>query len=184
MAKVKKTYNSQEFRGMSIYQEERRTVYSPFFSKHGYIITKNNSKSYSQYVQGYLISLFIFASIYIIFKNFWIALGLGIAFFIGTLISFYLNFIKKATLIADYKKPIRDNFFVRQAKSLPKSNIITIIIACFLLSFMIIFNGYLNNFTGSYFILNTALAIVSLIYGFINIYILIYKIKNHIKEEE
>lgn len=183
MAKVKKVYDPKKLKGMSIYQEDKRTVFSPFYTKNGYIISQSLCKTYTNYVQGYLISLFIFALSYIIFKKIWVSLGLALAFFIGTVISFYLNFIKKATLITNFKKETKDNFIIRQAKTLPVKNIITIIVASILLSLTIMFNGYINNFTGSYFILNTSLAIVSFIYALINVYILIYKKKNNLKEE-
>ena len=182
MAKIKKVYDPKKLKGMSIYQEEKRTVYSPFFTKYGYVVSQSTCRAYTQYVQGYLISLFIFALAYIISKNIWVSLGLGTAFFLGTLLAFYLNFIKKAVLIKDYKKHDRDSFFVRQAKSLPAKNIITIIVACFLLTGMIMLNGYINKFAGAYFILNTVLAAVALLYGFMHIYILIYKKKNNLKE--
>lgn len=177
-SKYKKTYNPKNLKGMSIYQEEKRTVYSPFYTSKGYIISNSLCRAYDNYVQGYLIALFIFALSYIITRSFLISLGLGLAFFIGTVISFYINFIKKAAVIPDYRKPEMDNFFVRQAKSLDYRNIWTIIICCFLLSLVILLNGYANKFEGSYKILNDILAVVSLIYGLMHIYILVYKKKN------
>lgn len=184
MAKNKRRYDPRSLKGASIYQEEKRTVYSPFFTKKGYIITENTYKAYTQYVQGYLIALLIFSVAYIITKNMWISVGLGGAFFIGTIVSFYINFIKKAVLIEHYTKLKKDNFFIRQAKTLPFKNLIVMTICSFLLSGMIMLNGYINSFTGTYFILNTSLAIVALIYAFMNVYIIIYKKTNNIKENE
>ncbi len=184
MAKNKRRYDPKSLKGAAIYQEEKRTVYSPFYTKKGYVITESTYKAYTQYVQGYLIALLIFSVAYIITKDMWISVGLGGAFFIGTIVSFYLNFIKKAVLIENYVKSKKDNFFVRQAKSLPFTNLIVMTVCSFLLSGMIMLNGYINSFTGTYFTLNTALAIVALIYAFMNVYIIIYKKANNIKEDE
>lgn len=184
MAKNKRVYNPKSLKGASIYQEEKSTVYSPFFTSKGYVITESTYKAYTQYVQGYLIALLIFSGCYIITKNMLVSVMLAALFFIGTLISFYLNFIKKAVLIEHYPKSKKDNYFIRQAKTLPFKNLIVMTISSFLLSGMIMLNGYINSFTGTYYTLNTALAIVALIYAFMNVYIIIYKKKNNIKEIE
>ena len=43
MAKQQRKTYANQLHGMSIYHEEKRTVYSPFFSKNGYILTDDLS---------------------------------------------------------------------------------------------------------------------------------------------
>ena len=46
MANNKKNIKPFELNGISIYHEQKRTVYSPFFSSRGYIINENNIREY------------------------------------------------------------------------------------------------------------------------------------------
>ena len=178
MAKQKRKVLAKQLQGMSIYHEEKRTVYSPFFSKNGYVLTDENSREYRSYITNLLFAFLIFSLAYIFTKNIWTALLLGSLFAIGSIVSFYLKFIKKTAKIPNYKKPVKDNFIVRQAKNLDNKRIWTIIICCVLLAFFIMLNGKINNFEGSYFYLNTFFAIVAIAYGLMHVYILIIK-KNY-----
>lgn len=180
MAKKKRELLPEDLSGMSIYHDDKRTVYSPFFLNKAYVLTKENCRRYYDYIKGYLMSLLIFGLAYIITKNILISLLLGLAFMAGTIYVFYAKFIKKAAVIPDYRKPAKDSFFIRQAKNLDLPRIWTIIICCFLLSIVIIFNGYLNGFTGAYRILNLILAIVPIVYAIMHIWILIYKKRNNL----
>lgn len=177
MAKEKRKILARDLQGMSIYHDEKRIVYSPFFTKNGYVLTDDNCKEYRNYVTNYLFALLIFSIVYIVTKNLVPAILLGILFMIGAIIAFYLKFIKKTTIIPNYKKPYKDNFFNRQAKNLDNKRIWTIIICCILLAFFIVLNGKLSNFEGSYLYLNTFFAIVAIVYGLIHLYIFLLKKK-------
>ena len=174
MAKNKRQIDPKDLNGLSIYHDEKRTVYMPFFSKKAYIITEKNAKDYVSYIQGYLIALMIFAVAYIVTKNPLIGILLAVTFMISNIAVFYMNFIKKA----NYNKAPRDNFAIRQAKSLDRKNIITIIICCPLLALAFMLNSYFNKFTGAALYLSIAAAIASVLYGLLHIYILIYKDRN------
>ena len=178
MAKNKKEIDPKDLNGLSIYHDEKRTVYAPFFSKKAYIITEKNIKEYISYIQGYLIALMIFAVAYIVTKNPLIGILLAVTFLISSIVVFYINFIKKASVIEDYKKEPKDSFAIRQAKSLDRKNIITIIICCPLLALAFMLNSYFNKFTGAALYLSVAAAVASLLYGALHIYILIYKDRN------
>ena len=178
MAKNKKEIDPKDLNGLSIYHDEKRTVYAPFFSKKAYIITEKNIKEYISYIQGYLIALMIFAVAYIVTKNPLIGILLAVTFLISSIVVFYINFIKKASVIEDYKKEPKDSFAIRQAKSLDRKNIITIIICCPLLALAFMLNSYFNKFTGAALYLSFAAAVASLLYGALHIYILIYKDRN------
>ncbi len=178
MAKNKKEIDPKYLNGLSIYHDEKRTVYAPFFSKKAYIINEKNAKEYVSYIQGYLIALLIFAVVYIVTKNPLIGIMLAVTFIISNLVVFYMNFIKKASVIENYNKAPRDNFAIRQARSLDRKNIITIIICCPLLALAFMLNSYFNKFTGAALYLSIAAAVASLLYGALHIYILIYKDRN------
>ncbi|MBR0474167.1 MAG: hypothetical protein IJJ19_04120 [Erysipelotrichaceae bacterium] len=164
---------------MSIYQDEKRTVYSPFYSKAGYVVSADNCRYYVSYIQGYLMALLIFSVAYLITRNLIISLSLAILFIIGNFISFYMNFMKKAATIYPYKKPERDSFAVRQAQALETKNIITIIVCCPLLAATLLLNGHINKFEGLAFYLNIGMSVFALLYGLLHVYILILKKRNH-----
>ena len=180
MAKNKRISDPKDLNGLSIYHDEKRTVYSPFFTKKGYIITEKNINEYVSYIQGYLMALLVFAVAYIFTQNMLLSLLLAAMFIISTIAVFYMNFIRKANVIENYTKKERDNFIVRQAKGLDRKNIITIIICSPLLAIMFMVNSYINGFTGVSFYFSVLIALVALAYGILHIYVLIYKNKNNL----
>lgn len=172
---AKKSIKAKDINGMSIYQEDKRTIYAPFYTKNAYIITDNNVKEYQNYITGYLISFLVFTISYIISKKIFISICLALLFFIGSFISFYLNFLKKASTIANYKKIKKESFVEKQAHTLDDKRIITIIVCSFLLTFFIYLNAYISNFTGSYMLLTYIIMLIVFLYGILNIYIFIRK---------
>lgn len=177
MANKKKDYDPKSLYGMSVYHDNKHTVYSPFFSKKGYLINENNVRDYVSYIQGYLIALLVFCIAYIIRKEFILPSILALFFLISNILTFYRGFIKKAGVIENYKKPERDSFAVRQAKSLESKNIWTIIICCPLLAAATMLYSYLNHYEGFMFYLMLFISVFVVLYGILNIYILIYKKK-------
>ncbi len=176
--KQKKKVLPSQLSGLSVYQDGKRTVYAPFFTSKGYIINEDNGQHYVSYIQSYLITLLIFSVSYIITKNLLVSAGLAVFFMIGNVINFYMTFLKKAPVIDPYKKPAKDNFAVRQAKSLEVKNIVTIIVCCPILAAVLLLNGYVNKFEGFAAYLNWFTAGCALFYGLLHVYILIYKKKN------
>ena len=176
---TKRNYDPAVLHGISIYQDEKRTVYSPFFTESGYVITPENCRNYVSYIQGYLMSLLVFSIAYLITRNMLISISLSAAFIIGNIISFYQNFIRKASVIRPYRKPARDSFSVRQARSLEVKNIITVIVCCPLLAATLLLNGYINHFEGMALYLNVFTSICALLYGFLHVYILMIKKRNN-----
>jgi hypothetical protein len=174
MANKKEKYDVQSIQGISIYHEDKRTVYSPFFQQKGYILSENNVHAYVSYIQGYLVALVVFVVAFIIYRRFLIPFILALLFMISTIVSFYLNFIRKANVIENYKKPERDSFISRQAK-LDRKNLLTIAISSPLLSIALMLHAYLNQFAGEMFYMMLLIAIVALLYGLLHIYILYYK---------
>lgn len=182
MAKKKTDYDPKKLNGMSIYHDEKRTVYSPFFTKKGFIITESNVRDYTIYIQGYLLALLVFCVAYIILKRFTVPLLLAAFFLVSTIVTFYFTFIRKAAVIENYKKPQRDSFAIRQAKSLTYGNILTIIVSCPLLAFFIMLLAYMNHYEGFTYDMMLMISILVICYGLLNIYIFFYK-KNHIDKQ-
>ena len=178
MANKKKYVSPSQLNGISVYHEQKRTVYSPFFSSRGYIINENNIKEYVSYVQSYLIAIIIFLVSYIFYRKFWISLLLSLAFMASTIFIFYRNFLSKANVIEDYRKPEKGSFVQRQASSLREKDIWTIIVCSPLLSLSILIHSYLNRYEGFMSYMMIFIAVVSLIYGILHIAVLIHKKKN------
>ncbi len=177
MANKKKDYDPNQLYGMSVYHDGKHTVYSPFFSKKAFLIDKSNVRDYVNYIQGYLIAIMVFSVAYIIRKELLLPVLLSLFFLISNIVTFYMTFIKKAGIIENYKKPERDSFAVRQAKSLESKNIWTIIICCPLLAAVTMLYSYLNQYEGFMFYMMLFISVFVLLYGFLNVYILIYKKK-------
>ena len=178
MARKDKKCDLSALNGLSIYHDSKRTVYSPFFSKKGYILTENNVEEYISYIQGYLIAMMIFLVVQIFYKRIWLSVSLTVVFLASSVFMFYKNFISKSAIIEDYKKPKREGFVERQARSLETKNIWTIILCSPLLAAMIMLNSYLNHNEGALFYLMAAISLVALFYGILHIYVLIYKKKH------
>lgn len=178
MAKKNKRYDLSLLNGISIYHDEKHTVYAPYFTNNAYILTEDNVKQYVSYIQGYLVALVVFVVAYIVYRKFWIPFILAILFIVSTIVTFYLNFIRKANVIENYKRPERDSFISRQAKTLESRNILTIAISGVLLAGALILHSYLNGFEGEMFYMMLVIATVSFLYGLLHFYILYYKKKN------
>ena len=178
MARRDKKYDLNALYGMSIYHDSKRTVYSPFFSKKGYILTESNVEHYISYIQGYLIVMMIFLFVQILYKKIWLSISLASVFLASSIYMFYKNFISKAAIIEEYKKPERERFVARQARSLETKNIWTIILCSPLLSAMIMLNSYLNRNEDASFYLMVVISLIALFYGILHIYVLIYKKKH------
>ena len=178
MANKKKNIKPSDLNGISVYHEQKRTVYSPFFSSRGYIINENNIGEYVSYVQSYLIAIIIFLGSYIIYRKFWISIFLSLAFMASTIFIFYRNFLSKANVIDDYRKPARDSFIQRQADSMDEKNIRTIIICSPLLAVCILIHSYLNQYEGAMFYMMDFIAAVSLAYGVLHVFVLLRKKKS------
>ncbi len=174
----KKERDPSSLNGLSIYHDGKHTVYAPFYSRRAYILTKENAGAYVSYIQGYLVTLLVFVAAYIIYRKIWMPVILASLFLISTFVSFYLNFLRKANVIEDYRKPHRDSFVTRQAASLEEKNILTIIISSPLLAAALMFHSYLNHYEGAMFYIILAVAVVAALYGLLHVYILIYKRNN------
>ena len=175
MSGKKNRIRPAELNGISIYHEEKRTVYSPFFSKRAYIISENNVSYYVSYIQGYLIAILIFLIAYMLYRKPLLPILLTLAFLASNIFMFYRSFIAKANIIENYRKPKRDSFAARQADTMSEGNILTVIICSPLLAAAIMFNSHLNHYEGGMFYLMLAISAVTLAYGLLHIYVLYLK---------
>ncbi|MBR4461805.1 MAG: hypothetical protein IKS51_04420 [Erysipelotrichaceae bacterium] len=179
MAKTKKEYDPSKINGLSIYHDSKHTIYAPFFSSKGYILTKGNIHAYITYVEGYLVAPIAFIVAYIIWRKIWVALLAALIVIQVTILNFYLNFIRKASVIDNYERPSGDNFITRQA-TLEKRRLWEIIICCPILAGLIMLYSYLSGFEGATFYIMLATAIAAILYGVLHLYILLYKSRNKI----
>ena len=165
--KEKKQIRPSELRGGSIYQDGKRTVYSPFYTKNGYVIATKDVQAYTTFVQSFSLSPFLFLLSYLITRNILICVILSPLFF------FYTAFLNTATQIQNFKKPKKENFFKTQAETLDTSRIRTIILCSILLSVCFVIFGIMRTYFIEMRYLAYICAVLSLIYGFLYIYILI-----------
>ena len=174
----KKTYDPSLMRGISIYQEEKRTLYAPFFSKKAYIITEKNANHYINYVVGYLAALVIFEVVLIFSRSSLLSLSAAVLALIVNYIFFYKRFLSKAAVIEDFNKTRKhESFITRQARQLDYDRIYTLIICCILLAVILYFYMLWQKLDGIYFYIVLLTIILAALYGFINVAILITKRK-------
>ena len=177
MAKKRKT-DLKDPNGIFIYHDDKKVIYAPPFSSKGYVLNEENVRYYISHLQSFMIALLIILVAYIFTRNFPISLLLAVLFILSESFFFYRNFLSKAVFIENYKRPEKDGFIKRQAESTSEKQLKTTIIASPLLSIAIMLNSYLNGYKGAMFYLMAFIALISLAYGLLNIYILKYK-KDH-----
>lgn len=176
MAK-KSTYDPSGIRGISIYHDDKRTIYSPFYSKKGYIMNENNTRHYVNYILGYVTSMVAFEIALILSKSTPLSLLAAFVVLIINFIFFNRNFLQKAAVIENYSKEKKDGFITRQAKELEYDRIYTLIVCCILLVVIFAFYAKWQYLEGIYLYIVILSIIMSALYGFINLAILINKRK-------
>ncbi len=177
MKKNKKT-DPANLNGPSVYHTDRKTVYAPFFTKKAYIITPENMKQYVSYIQGYLVSIVVFVIAYLIYRKPLIPVILMVLFMVSTVAVFYFNFIRKAAVLDNFKKPEKEGFISRQAKALDYKRIWTVIIASPLLAIAIMIHSYLNKYEGAMLYIMVFMALLAAFYGILHIFVLLNKKHN------
>ena len=170
-----KKYDPSEIRGISIYHDGKRTVYAPFYSKKGYIMTESNTKHYINYMIGYIAAVVALEFAVIFTKNTPLSIGIALLVLIINFVSFYFNFLRKAAVIENYPRNKKDNFIIRQAKELEYDRIYTLIVCCILLIVIFYFYALWQKLEGIYLYIVVFIAVASVIYLIINIAILICK---------
>lgn len=177
MAK-KANYDPSSLRGVFIHQEDKRTIYAPFYSKKGFIITANNIRHYINYMVGYLASLVVFEFVSIFTKSIAISLLAALSVLVINFLSFYFNFLKKASVIENFSREKKEGFIQRQARQLDYERIYTLIICCILLVAIFAFYVWWQDLEGIYLYIVMISMVASAIYGILNVVILIYKKRN------
>ena len=171
MAKKNK-YDPSTIRGISIYHDDKRTLYAPFYSKKAYIMTPANTRHYVNYIVGYITSMVAFEFALILSKNTVISLIAAAAVLVVNFLFFYFNFLKKAAVIDDYTRQKKEGFIIRQAKELEYDRIYTLIVCCILLVVIFAFYAKWQDLEGIYLYIVILSIIISALYGFVNLAIL------------
>ena len=172
-------YDPKLLRGISIYQDGKRTLYAPFYTKKAYILTEKNAAHYINYIVGYLAALVIFEVVLIFSKNTLLSLIIAILTLIINYLYFYFRCLSKAGQVTDFHK-VKENepFIQRQANQLEYDRIYTLIICCILLVVILAFYMMWQKPEGIFFYITLGTIILSALYGFINFAIYLTKRKN------
>ena len=177
MAKTKA--NVKELDGISIYHDaKQRVIYSPFFSKIGYVLHDENVYDYQNYIQSYLVSILVFMAMFYLTNFVSYSFLLAFVYIVVSNIVFYVRCLKKAPKLEQFNKPKKEKYIIKQAKQITTRKLIVIIISCFLLPLFILLNCNLQQYTGKTLIINIIFSILTILYGVLNIIILCVKKKN------
>ena len=166
--------------GISIYHDDKgKVIYSPWFSKTGYVLHDENVSEFQNYGQSYLIAIIVFLVIYYFTHILSYALLLAIAYLGVSIFMFYKRCLKKVPKIYNFPKPHRDNYIIRQAKNMETRKIIVVILASIIMAVYIILNALYQGYKGNTLLLNYAFATLATLFGILYIFILIIKKKNN-----
>jgi len=176
---AKRKYDASKLNGISIYHDSKnRVVFSPSFSKKGYILSDENVSEYQNYSQSFLVTVIIFLVMYYLTYSILYSLLLSITYLGISIFMFYLRCLRKVAVIENFKKPEKDTYIIRQAKNVTKRRLIVIFLACIFLSFFIFLNAMLQGYYGKILVINYIFMALAVLYGFLNLYILTVKKKN------
>lgn len=171
-------YDPKLLRGISIYQDGKRTLYAPFYTKKAYILTEKNASHYINYIVGYLAALVIFEVVLIFSKNALLSLIAAIVTLIVNYLFFYFRCLSKAGQVTDFRKvKEKEPFIQRQANQLEYDRIYTLIICCILLVVILVFYMLWQDPDGIFYYITLGTIVLSALYGIINVMILITKEK-------
>ena len=181
---MKKKPDVQKLKGISIYKDAKgHVIYSPWFTKDGYILHDENVSEFQNYGTSYLIAIIVLLVIFYFTKSLGYAFILSLGYLAVSIFMFYTRCIKKVPKIENFNKPKKDNYIIRQAKSITSKRIIVVILACIFMSVYIIFNSLYFKYTGTELLVSYIFAIASLLFGLLYVVILIVKKKNNYIDE-
>ncbi|MBE6104277.1 MAG: hypothetical protein E7193_05220 [Erysipelotrichaceae bacterium] len=134
------TMKASDLRGVSIYQEKKRTVYYDVLNKNGYIINNAEVKNYMLFSNRHTAIALGAVVIYYLTNNVVLSVGLGIAALIATEIVFRKTFLHKLPEITAYERPKKQSYVDSIATDETVTRIILLIVIGILLAFMLIYN--------------------------------------------
>ena len=176
-------FNSKELDGLFIYHDSKnRTIYSNPFQKDGYILTNSDMKAYSIYAGRIIFAIAIPAVLYLVIK-----LPLYVYFIVGILVYlimsalFYFKFLPSLPVIKDFKKPQRENIFIRNSNKLSTFRLLMVFVVGILAIFLLILNIKLSSFDNFTLIANYCLIIFIALYSIFDLYQLIKRSKDNNK---
>ena len=169
---------AKDLYGIGIFHDKlKRTVYSGPFMKDGYIITDKLASTFRYYKMRLLGAFLAVIVVALITNNNFLygTIG-GVLFYIVTTIMFYKLFLPKCPCIKNYLKP-KQNIIVNLANAQSmKRAVITVIIISVLSSLLLLIAK--TSLTGYDYIFGNAIAIAAMVFAYINVLAIIYKIKN------
>ena len=131
------TMKASDLRGVSIYQEKKRTVYYDVLNKNGYIINNAEVKNYMLFSNRHTAIALGAVVIYYLTNNVVLSVGLGIAALIATEIVFRKTFLHKLPEITAYERPKKQSYVDSIATDETVTRIILLIVIGILLQQLI-----------------------------------------------
>ncbi len=181
---------ARDIYGLGIFHDKlKRTVYSGPFMKNGYVISDKNAKTFRYYrlrLMGSFLAMVAGAMVFD--KNYLVGTYIGIAFYVVTTLMFHFLFLPKCPVIYNYLKP-KQNIIKNMANSQSMGRAIFTVVSITILSSILFIiastmTGYDNFFCN-------AIAIASMVFAYINVLAIIYKIRHkeydegeHLTDEE
>lgn len=183
MAKSKLTESrpvkAHDLDGMFIYHDKKnRVVYSNPFTKKGWIINDIDARDYLQYSMRIMYAAFGVLFGFIFFKNVLFAFIVGLIVYLVTTGFFVFKFLPRLPVIENFEKPEQEPYIIRNAKIQTKTSSVLMMIMAFSMGIFLIYNGFHNNYTGVSLVCDLLLAGIALVFGVLNLLVLIYQIKH------
>ncbi len=134
------TMKASDLRGVSIYQEKKRTVYYDVLTKSGYVINNAEVRNYMLFSNRHTAIILGAVVIYYLSNNVVLSVGLGIAALVVVEFIFRKAFLHKLPEIKAYNRPKKQSYVDSIAADETVTRIILLLVIGVLLAFMLIYN--------------------------------------------
>ncbi len=134
------TMKASDLRGVSIYQEKKRTVYYDVLTKSGYVINNAEVRNYMLFSNRHTAIILGAVVIYYLSNNVVLSVGLGIAALVAVEFIFRKAFLHKLPEIKAYNRPKKQSYVDSIAADETVTRIILLLVIGVLLAFMLIYN--------------------------------------------
>ncbi len=134
------TMRASDLRGVSIYQEKKRTVYYDMFTKSGYVINNAEVRNYMLFSNRHTAIALGAVVIYYLTNNVVLSVVAGIAALVIMELVFRKTFLQKLPEIKNYQRPHKQSYVDSIATDETVTRILLLILIGVLLAFMLIYN--------------------------------------------
>lgn len=147
-----------------VYYNGKNYVYCGPFSKTGYILGKNDARSYSIYSTRYFIPLSLGIVAFFVGLPWYVAIGASVAMQIFMEVSFRKKLLANLPVIDNFEKPNKnESIFVKVGKKYKRSELLLPMICSLLLVVVIPINAKSQGYVGMMLIGNYIVATIMLL---------------------